>query len=247
MADRGLAVGQVGLHQVDAGEELVGGVDALEALARDAHEAGQAGAGADEHGLEAHVVEQLVDGQHLADDHVRLDVHAEGAEVVDLAVDDRLRQTELRNAVAEHAAGDVQRLVDRDLVAHARQIARAGQAGRAGADHGDLVAVGGRRNGLLGVVLAVPVGDEALQTADAHRLALDAAHALGLALRLLRADAAADRRQRGLLVEDLEAPSMSSLATFSMKAGMSICTGQAETQGLFLQCRQRLASSIAIS
>src|SRR5699024_7106908 len=89
-------------------------------------------------------------------------------------------------------------------VAHARQIARAGQAGRAGADHGDLVAVGGRRNGLLGVVLAVPVGDEALQTADADRFTLDAAHALGLALRLLRADAAADRGQRGLLVQDLE-------------------------------------------
>ena len=43
------------------------------------------------------------------------------------------------------------------------------------------------------------------------------------------------------------APSMSPLATFSMKAGMSICTGQAVTQGLFLQCRQRRASSTAIS
>ena len=39
-------------------------------------------------------------------------------------------------------------------------------------------------------------GDKALEAADADRLALDAAHALRFALRLLRADAAADRRQQ---------------------------------------------------
>ena len=43
------------------------------------------------------------------------------------------------------------------------------------------------------------------------------------------------------------APSMSSLASFSMKAGMSIWTGHLLTQGLFLQFMQRRASSMAIS
>ena len=42
-ADGGLAGGQVSLHQVGAGQELVGGVHALQALAGDAHEAGQTG------------------------------------------------------------------------------------------------------------------------------------------------------------------------------------------------------------
>ena len=45
-------------------------------------------------------------------------------------------------------------------------------------------------------VLARPVGDEALEVADGHRLALLAADALDLALRLLRADAAGDAGQR---------------------------------------------------
>ena len=201
--DGGLGVVLVGLHQIDAGQELVGGVHALEGLARDAHEAGQASAGADEHGLVAHL-KQLVHGQHLADDHVGLDVHAHRLEVVDLLVDDGLGQTELRNAVGQHAAGDVQRLVDGDLVAQAGQVARAGQTRGAGADDGDLMAVGCGGLGGLGGMLAVPVSDEALQTADAHGFALDAAHALGFALGLLGADAAADCRQGGLLVQDLK-------------------------------------------
>ena len=43
------------------------------------------------------------------------------------------------------------------------------------------------------------------------------------------------------------APSMSSSATFAIKAGISIFTGQPLTQGLFLQFRQRFASFTAIS
>ena len=64
------------------------------------------------------------------------------------------------------------------------------------------MAVGGDLLGHLVGVLAVPVGDEALQTADADGLALDAAHALALALLLLRADTAADGGQ-GAVLEDL--------------------------------------------
>ena len=71
-ADGGLAGGQISLHQIGAGEELVGGVDALQALARDAHEAGQAGTGTHEDGLVAVLTHQLVDGEHLADDPIAL-------------------------------------------------------------------------------------------------------------------------------------------------------------------------------
>ena len=56
---------------------------------------------------------------------------------------------------------------------------------------------GAGASGLSLAVLTVIVGHKALQTADADRLALDAAHALALALRLLRADAAADGGQSG--------------------------------------------------
>ena len=44
-------------------------------------------------------------------------------------------------------------------------------------------------------ILAVPVGHKALQTANGHRLVLDAAGALALALALLRADTTTDSRQ----------------------------------------------------
>ena len=57
---------------------------------------------------------------------------------VHLAVDHRPRQPEGRDAVAEDAADDVERLVDRDVGALAREVARAGEAGGAGADDGDL-------------------------------------------------------------------------------------------------------------
>ena len=98
---------------MDAGEELVGGVHALQALAGDAHEAGQAGAGAYEHGLIAVLAHQLVDGEHLADDHVALEIHAHLLQAVDLLLDDGLGQTELGDAVHQHAAGHVQGLVTR--------------------------------------------------------------------------------------------------------------------------------------
>ena len=42
----------------------------------------------------------------------------------------------------------------------------------------------------------MPVRDIALQPANAHRFALDAAHTVVLALRFLRANSAADSRQR---------------------------------------------------
>src|SRR5699024_10372558 len=194
--DRGGAAFLVSFHEVDAGQILVGRVDALEAFARDTHEAGQAGAGGDVDGLEAIVLKEFVDDQHLADDHVALDIDAERAQAVNLLLDDVLGQTELGDAVHQHAAGHMQRLVNRDGVAHLGQVAGDGQTGGACADDRDLVAVRGRLFGRGGVVLTVPVGNEPLQPADADGFALDAADALALALGFLRADTTADGRQR---------------------------------------------------
>ena len=195
--DRRVVIFAVSLHEVDTGQELVGGVNAEQVLARNAEEAGQTRAGAEEHGLKAFLGEQLVDGDRAADDGVGHDLNAHLFERGDFARHDRLGQTELGDAVHQNAAGLVEQLVHGDFIAHAGEVARAGQTGRAGADDGDAVAVG---NGLLDLrvgvgVGGVPVGDEALETADADALALDAADALALALMLLRADAAADGGQ----------------------------------------------------
>ena len=202
--DRGEIVRTESLHQVVAGQELVGGEDAVGVLARDAHEAGQAGAGADEHGLEAFLVHQGVDGDGPADDHVQFDLDAEGLDGLDLGGHDLvLRKTELGDAVLEHAARTVQRLEDGHVIAELRKVRGAGQAGRAGADDRHFLAVGGSDGGGRGLaLLARPVGHEALELADRDALALDAQDAAAFALGLLRAHTAANGRQRAVLGDD---------------------------------------------
>ena len=195
--DGSVAVFTISLHQVYAGKELVGGIYALQVFAGDVHKHGQTCAGADEHGLVAHV-EQLVYGQGLAYYHVSLYVHAKCAQVVYFLLNYGLGKTEFRYAVYQHAAGGVQRFKYADLVAFARQIARAGEAGRAAADYGNLVTVGGGNIAGGGGMGVMPIGNKALQTAYADGFALYAAHALGFALGFLRANTAANRGQAGI-------------------------------------------------
>ena len=66
--------------------------------------------------------------------------HALGFHLRDAAVDEVLLHLEVGNAVAQQAAGLGDLLVDMDVVAGARELLRAGQAGRARADDGDLLA-----------------------------------------------------------------------------------------------------------
>ena len=91
----------------------------------------------------------------------------------------------------------MKRFKDRYVIAQLRQIARAGKAGRAGTDHGNLLALLLRSRLRNKSMLSGPVGNKTLQLADGNRLALDSAHTLSLALALLRADTAADCRKRG--------------------------------------------------
>ena len=186
----------VGLHEVRTGQKLVGGIHAQEVLTRNVQELRQAGAGADEDRFKA-VLKELVYRDGLADDGVVHDLDAHFGQVLNLRRDDFLRETELRNAVDQHAAGLVEGLENGHVIAHLAQVARAGQTRRAGTDDRDTVAVGfgGNRFGLV-LLGHVIVRHKALKTADADSLALQAADALGLALLLLRTHTTADRRQR---------------------------------------------------
>ena len=173
-------------------------------------------------GPKAVVVHQLVDGQHLADDHVRPDVHAQPLPGPRPCADDVLGQTEPGCWEHQHVARNVQAFVDGDLVAQLGQIARDGQAGGTSADDSDLVAIGRRGGGLAMYVVAVPVGDKALQAANADGLALDAADALAFALVLLRADAAADGGQCTGLGNDMVSGLKVALGDVLDVAGISI-------------------------
>ena len=66
--------------------------------------------------------------------------HAFGLHLLDAPVDVRLLHLEVGNAVAQQAADAVVLLEHGHLMARARQLLRGGQAGRAGADDGDLLA-----------------------------------------------------------------------------------------------------------
>ena len=88
-------------------------------------------------------------------------------------------------------------LEDLDAVALARELPGGGEAGRARADDGDLLAVLlGLLHGLRLRLAVVLVGDEALEAADRQRTLELAARALLLAGRVAGAPEAADERRR---------------------------------------------------
>ena len=90
-------------------------------------------------------------------------------------------------------------------------------------------------------VVAVPVRNKALQTADADGFALDAADALALALMLLRADTAADGGQRTGLGDHVIGGLKITLGdVLGMKPGISISTGQPLTAGVVLALQAAL-------
>ena len=191
----GVVIIAVGLHEVGAGENLVGGVDAEEVFARDVQELGQAGTGTDVDSLKT-VFKELVNGFALADDGVVDDFDAHGNEIVDFHLDDLLGETELGDAVNQHAAAFVEGFEDGDIITHFAKIACAGQPGGTGADHRHTMSVRGR-NGNRGLVLfgIVIVSNEAFKPADGNTLALFATDAFAFALLLLGADTPADSRE----------------------------------------------------
>ena len=118
VVDRGVCVFLVCLHQIDAGQVLVRRVNAVRVLARHADKGRQTGAGTDENRFKT-VAEQLVDGLRTADNEVQNKLNTEVLQRVDLLLHDGLRQTELRNAVHQNAAGGVQCLENGNFVTHA--------------------------------------------------------------------------------------------------------------------------------
>ena len=66
---------QIRLHEIASGKELIGGIDAFQALSGDTHEVGKAGTGSDEDRLISHL-KQFIDGQRLTDDHIGLHINA---------------------------------------------------------------------------------------------------------------------------------------------------------------------------
>lgn len=121
--DRRGAVGVVRLHQIDAGQKLVGGQNAVQVLALDAHKHRKSRARADKDRVVR--VDKLLYGDRLAGHAVKLDMYALLFELIDFGGDETLGQTEFGYTVHEHAARTVERLVHGDFHAGRRQFAGA--------------------------------------------------------------------------------------------------------------------------
>ena len=95
----------------------------------------------------------------------------------------------------------MQRFENRHLIPHLGQIRCTGQPRRATADNGHLVSVrsGSIRSLHLIGMFQRPIPDETLHLANRHRLALDTENTGTFALRLLRTNPAANRRQGTVL------------------------------------------------
>jgi len=183
-------------HQIRAGQELVGGVDAIEVLALDLHEVGQSGAGADENGIEAHIGHQLINCVEFADDITGLDLDAHLLEIIDFGCHNCLGQTKFRDTVSQDTARFMERLEDGDFVAEKGEVGRDGQPGRAGADDGDFLAGRWSQFGNHGsAMFSFPVGHESFKIADGDRSVFFGENTDLLALFFLRADTAANGGQ----------------------------------------------------
>ena len=182
------------LHQVDSSQIFVRRVDPLQPFAGHAEEGRQTGTDRYEHGVE--LLPHLVEGVGAADDDVALNAYAEVLEASHLVLDDVIRQPELGDAVRQHAAWEVQCFIDRHVVPAAGKLAGRRQSAGAGANDRYPLSGSFDSDRLLVHMTAGPIGNEPFEVADRHRRALAAAHALRLALVLLRTYPARHRRQR---------------------------------------------------
>ena len=236
----------VALHQIDTRQKLVGRVDAVEVLARDSHEARKPRARADEYRFDSPCSFKVVDGQHAADHHVGLDLDAHGNERVDLPAAPVLfgrRNSGMPYTSTPPAMWSASNTVTL-TPALARSAAQVSPAGPEPMMAAFLARWPARTLAALAPFFERVVRREALEAADADRLALDAAHAALLALRLLRAYAAADRGQAVGLPDLVVGFGVLALGDqCDMKSGICTVDGAAGlTHGWFLQRRQRSAS-----
>ena len=193
---RRVKIGEIiGAPEVHAGQVLVGGKHADEVFSGNTEELRQTRPHADEHGLVA-LIEQLLNGNRPAADPVGTELNVVLAQAIKFRSHDILGQTEGRDAVDKHPARFMERFKHRYLDPARGEVSRDSDGRRAGADTGNLqirigdgasVVIGHAHAGIMHGI----VGDKAFQTANSHRLALDAQDALAFTLVFLRAHTAA--------------------------------------------------------
>ena len=109
----------VGFHQIDARQHFIGAENSGRGFPQNAHELRQTGSAADKDRLEAFIF-QFLHRQGLADNDVGFNHNAQVFQLIELFVNDPLRQTEFRNAIAQDAARLMQSFINRHREAFLR-------------------------------------------------------------------------------------------------------------------------------
>ena len=179
----------IGPHQVVPGQELIGGEDSVQVLARYAHKLRKTGTRSDENCRKTFRIQKRIHSHCPSGNHIGFNLHSKSLHRGNLGGYNLLfREPELRNTVLKHAAGLVQSLENRHIVAHLGKVTGTGKSCRTASDDSHFVTVGRSTLNLHAALCKTGVGNEALQFADGNRFSLDAEDATALTLGLLRAD-----------------------------------------------------------
>lgn len=115
------------LHQIASGKVFVCGEYTVGIFTGNTHEFGKSGAGTDEYGFKAFVLNKFINGNGFADYHVGFNLNAEGTYIFDFLGNDCLfGKTEFGNTVNQNAACFVQGFKNRYIITHLCQISGTG-------------------------------------------------------------------------------------------------------------------------
>ncbi|MPM60295.1 hypothetical protein SDC9_107146 [bioreactor metagenome] len=199
---------RIRLHQVAAGQVLVGRENTYVVLPLNPHELGKAGTRTYEYCIKAITIHQIADLTGLAHQIVALDLNAHLHQIVQLMLHDLLGKTEFRNSVDQYATCFVQGFEHHYLMPFPAQVSCSGDACGTSTHHRHFLAslcLDGRD--FFQIMLTGIVSDKTLDTADGNRLVHILEHlahrAIELTLALLRTDASTDRWQQAALLDDL--------------------------------------------
>ena len=179
----------IGVRQVVDGK-----MDIAKTLATDVQGVRSPDTGSDENRLIT-ISEQIVNLQCLTDVDIRTNLDILHAKMTILEiVQNGLRQTKLRNTVAQDTTDLIMGIEDRNVITIAGKNDCDGQSGRTGTDDGNAHAV--LRSGTFCHLRSVSGRNIVLNDGKVNGRAFDTADAMSLALILMIADQAADSRER---------------------------------------------------
>ena len=90
------------LHQIDTCQELICGIYAKQVLARNAKEVWKSGTRSKKYCVKS-ACKQIIHGQRTSDYNICLKIYTKICNILQFLCNQRLRKTELRNTIAQHA------------------------------------------------------------------------------------------------------------------------------------------------